>query len=214
MATDATGTPTSPDNIPTFLTSADAPSGKGFNAAMTAIQTALSARVNKPSGIASGEVPVWNGSSWVRSSTTNISANSFSGYTSFTPVFCAGGIAGSLGNGSLTTDYIQFGKLVHWRGQFSVGTTTTFGGSGTLLLAMPVPYAVWLPTPGFQALSSGGSAMYTGQVWSGTGGAVTNGIQFVYAATYGGAAVGITSSLPFAWSGGGTLIWSVVYEAA
>jgi hypothetical protein len=44
MATDATGTPTSPDSIPTYNTSVDAPSGLGFNAAMTAIQTALSAR--------------------------------------------------------------------------------------------------------------------------------------------------------------------------
>jgi microcystin-dependent protein len=47
MAVDATGTPTSPDSIPTYATSADAPSGKGFNAAMAAIQTALSARVLK-----------------------------------------------------------------------------------------------------------------------------------------------------------------------
>jgi hypothetical protein len=58
MATDATGTPTSPDNIPTYNVSADAPSGLGFNAAMAAIQTALSARVDKPAGIATGEVPL------------------------------------------------------------------------------------------------------------------------------------------------------------
>lgn len=42
---DATGTPTSPDNIPTYSTSADPPSGKGFNTAMAAIQTALTARI-------------------------------------------------------------------------------------------------------------------------------------------------------------------------
>lgn len=46
MATDATGTPTSPDNIPTYNTAGDPPSGKGFNAAMAAIQTALSKRLN------------------------------------------------------------------------------------------------------------------------------------------------------------------------
>lgn len=44
---DATGTPTSPDSIPTYNTAADAPSGLGFNSAMAAIQTALSARVLK-----------------------------------------------------------------------------------------------------------------------------------------------------------------------
>lgn len=76
MATDATGTPTSPDNIPTYNTAVDAPSGKGFNAAMAAIQTALNARVSAPSGIATGEVPVWNGTTWARSTTTHISASS------------------------------------------------------------------------------------------------------------------------------------------
>lgn len=76
MATDATGTPTSPDSLPKYLTSADAPSGKGFNAAMDAVQTALSARASKPAGIASGEVPVWNGAAWVRSTTTNIGPTS------------------------------------------------------------------------------------------------------------------------------------------
>lgn len=46
MATDATGTPTNPDNIPTYNTAADPPSGKGFNAAMAAIQAALLNRLN------------------------------------------------------------------------------------------------------------------------------------------------------------------------
>lgn len=45
MATDATGTVTSPDSIPTYNTAVDAPSGNGFNAAMAAIQTALSNRL-------------------------------------------------------------------------------------------------------------------------------------------------------------------------
>jgi hypothetical protein len=35
---DASGTPTSPDNIPTFNTGVDPPSGKGFNTAMAQIQ--------------------------------------------------------------------------------------------------------------------------------------------------------------------------------
>lgn len=43
MATDATGAVTSPDNIPTYNTAADAPSGKGLNAIVAAIQAALSA---------------------------------------------------------------------------------------------------------------------------------------------------------------------------
>lgn len=65
MAVDATGTVTSPDSIPTYNTAADNPSGKGLNNIVAAIQTALSARVNKPSGVATGDVPVWNGTTWV-----------------------------------------------------------------------------------------------------------------------------------------------------
>lgn len=79
MATDATGTPTSPDNIPTYNTSVDAPSGLGFNAAMAAIQTALSAKVAKPAGIVSGEASVWNGTTWDRSSVTKIGPSSLTG---------------------------------------------------------------------------------------------------------------------------------------
>jgi hypothetical protein len=80
LATDATGTPTSPDNIPTFNVDADAPSGLGSNAQMAAIQAALSARINTPAGIVTGEVPVWNGSTWVRSSVQNFSPSGLSGY--------------------------------------------------------------------------------------------------------------------------------------
>lgn len=76
MALDATGTPTSPDSIPKYNTAVDPPSGKGFNAAMDALQVALSARVDKPASIASGEVPVWNGASWVRSSATRVGLSS------------------------------------------------------------------------------------------------------------------------------------------
>lgn len=72
MATDATGTPTSL-GVPKYNTSVDAPSGLGFNAAMDVIDALLLARVTKPSGIVSGEVPVWNGSAFVRSSVTPLS---------------------------------------------------------------------------------------------------------------------------------------------
>jgi len=82
LATDATGTPTSPDNIPTFNVDVDAPSGLGSNAQMAAIQAALSARINTPAGIVTGEIPVWNGSTWVRSSALGMAPSGISGYPS------------------------------------------------------------------------------------------------------------------------------------
>jgi len=75
MATDATGTPTAL-GIPKYNPDADAPSGLGFNAAMDAIDPLITDRAKKPSGILSGEVPVWNGTTWVRSSVTKIGAAS------------------------------------------------------------------------------------------------------------------------------------------
>jgi len=73
VATDATGTPTSL-GIPTYNVDADAPSGLGNTAQMQAIDALIAARISKPSGIVSGEVPVWNGTTWVRSSTTGLAA--------------------------------------------------------------------------------------------------------------------------------------------
>jgi hypothetical protein len=67
MPTDATGTPTSL-GIRKYNTSGDAPSGLGFNGAMDDIDALLVGRVTKPAGIALGEVPVWNGSTFVRNS--------------------------------------------------------------------------------------------------------------------------------------------------
>ncbi len=80
MATDATGTPTSPDSIPKYNTTADAPSGLGFNAAMDAIQVAVSARAKAPVGIASGEAMIWNGATFVRSSVTGLTPSGIAAY--------------------------------------------------------------------------------------------------------------------------------------
>jgi hypothetical protein len=77
---DASGTPTSPDNIPTYNTAIDPPSGKGFNTAMAAIQVALSARPNAPAGIQTNEAMIWNGTTFVRSSVTGLAPSGILGY--------------------------------------------------------------------------------------------------------------------------------------
>ena len=64
MATDATGTPT-PLGIPKFDVANDAPSGLGSNAQMDAIDTLLSARIEKPASPSVGDALVWNGTGWV-----------------------------------------------------------------------------------------------------------------------------------------------------
>lgn len=64
MAVDATGPTTTPDNIPTYNTANDIPSGKGLNAIVAAIQAALSLRINKPSSPSTGQALIWDGSAW------------------------------------------------------------------------------------------------------------------------------------------------------
>lgn len=89
MATDATGTPTAL-GIPKFNVAVDAPSGLGTNAMMDSIDALLQGRVAKPASIAAGEVPVWNGSTWVRSTTTNIGPTSLGSGTPDTTKFLRG----------------------------------------------------------------------------------------------------------------------------
>lgn len=89
MATDATGSPTSL-GIPTYNVDADAPSGLGFNAAMAAIDPLIGNRVLKPAGIVTGEVPVWNGTTFVRSSATPIGPSSLGSGTPSVATFLRG----------------------------------------------------------------------------------------------------------------------------
>ena len=69
MAQDATGTPTSL-GIPKYNTAADAPSGKGFNAAMDTIDALLVAR-GLPGSPDTNEPVYWNGSAWVTNKLTD-----------------------------------------------------------------------------------------------------------------------------------------------
>lgn len=69
MATDATGTPTSPDSL-AKLSSSDAPritSSGGINAIVDSIQTALNNKMKITGSPSSNQVPVWSGSAWVPS---------------------------------------------------------------------------------------------------------------------------------------------------
>lgn len=79
MAVDATGTPTSL-GIPKLNTAVDAPSGKGVNAMMDAIDVLIAALPSKPSGLVSGETIVYNGVAFDRSTVTKLGNTSLAGY--------------------------------------------------------------------------------------------------------------------------------------
>lgn len=65
MAQDATGTPTAL-GIPRYNPAGDSPSGRGFNAAMDAIDAIIAAK-QLPTPGAANQVPVWNGANWIAS---------------------------------------------------------------------------------------------------------------------------------------------------
>lgn len=100
MAVDATGTPT-PLGIPKFNVDADAPSGLGFNAAMDELDALISARMSAPSSPGTGDVPVWNGTSWVKSSTKHFAVGGIdaTGQPDGNVVKAVGGVA-TWGSGS------------------------------------------------------------------------------------------------------------------
>jgi hypothetical protein len=131
LATDATGTPTSL-GIPKFNTSVDAPSGLGGNAQMDAIDTLLAARVTKPAGLVSGEVPVWNGTTFVRSSTLALSVLANGGYGTSLPGSPIDGQIHTLVDSTSAPTY-------QWTFRYNAGSASSFkwefvGGSPAYVL--------------------------------------------------------------------------------
>lgn len=137
MPTDATGAPTSL-GIRKYNTSADAPSGLGFNGAMDDIDALLVARVAKPAGIVAGEFPVWNGSSFVRSSATNVTGllpgYSYS-YDEFTASIPISATTDATANGVVSSSAVTYdGATNIWIEFFAPKITT--GSDGRLLIVL------------------------------------------------------------------------------
>lgn len=131
MATDATGTPT-PLGIPKYNVDADAPSGLGFNAAMDALDALIAARVTKPVGLAPGEVPVWNGTGWDRSSVTRIGAASLGSGTPDATTFLRGDQTWASPPGGLT----KLGETLQNTNQPSISVASIAGGHRNLLVTL------------------------------------------------------------------------------
>lgn len=223
MATDATGTPT-PLGIPKFNTAVDAPSGLGSNAQMDSIDTLLANRAEKPAGIVSGEVPVWNGTTWVRSSVTRIGATSLGSgtpdatkilrgdsswvalgtFTDYTPTWTATGTAPSLGNATVVGKYTQIGKVVVYYLRVIFGSTSTFG-TGTWFFSVPVTAVGILYTGSAYLQDTSTGAAYAAMSRYGDATALT--VLDINTRTY------ISSATPFTWAQDDVVEISVVYAA-
>lgn len=129
-------------------------------------------------------------------------------WASYTPVWSAVTTQPVLGNGTLTGNYFQAGKLVHVRIVLNPGSTTTFG-TGLYRLSLPVtPKVNGLLSACCEDLSSG--TRWAGQARIITASATGDNMRIVVAPNTGG----VTEAAPFTWANGDLLILSGSYEAA
>lgn len=69
---------------------------------------------------------------------TGIVSTGLGAWTAYTPAWASSGTQPAIGNGSLSGAYFKVGRLVHWRIQMTVGSTSTFG-TGTYTWTFPSP---------------------------------------------------------------------------
>lgn len=128
-------------------------------------------------------------------------------WTAYTPAWTAAVTDPTLGNGTLIGNYMQAGKLVHFRLSLTTGSTTTYG-SGTYGFSLPVPAAAPSTSPlvgtGFCQDTSAGSRYLrflllasSTTVWL-TSDAATN----------------VATNVPFTWANTDILHVAGSYEAA
>ncbi len=121
------------------------------------------------------------------------------GWTAYTPSVSGSGSA--LGNGTLSGAYKQVGKIVHFRAQFNLGSTSTVGTS--LILALPV-------TVNGVSQAAAGSALHSATNYQ-IGGFINAGSALITATCSSGF---VTSTAPFTWANGDQINICGTYEAA
>lgn len=131
-------------------------------------------------------------------------------YTGHTLVWTASGTAPSLGNATVVSRYIQIGKLVHYFGQITFGSTTTYG-TGTYSFSLPVASVYTQHACGvmwaYDSSTTSTAVLNTTVFPSGV-------FQASYASTYLGAHQGVSNTGPYTWAVGDALHWGITYESA
>ena len=129
-------------------------------------------------------------------------------WTPYTPAWTASSVNPALGNGTLTGNYTQVGKLVFLRIVLTIGSTSTFG-TGAWSISLPVGAQV-SSIIGALAEDSSASQRWAGQVRIITTSATGDNMRIVIADASGA----VNSTVPFIWATSDSLILSGLYEAA
>lgn len=140
---------------------------------------------------------VWDGSAWqvLMQLTT----------TSYTVSWTGATTNPTLGNGTLTGRWGQFGPFVHVQISLTIGSTST-GGSGRWQFSLPVT-----PADGTVLTAIGidvsATTRYGGSAWVTTG-------TGVFSVNLAAGSVGVTSTVPMTWADGDALLINGVYRIA
>ena len=150
----------------------------------------------------------YTGSAWAISATDNTA------YTAFTPAFW-GATPWTAGDGTFTTRYKTVGKLVHYYGHFTFGSTSVVGAS-TFGVTLPVNAATTatpdvFSTANFRDLSGGGIVSGISRVNNAT--QLSLFYSFVIVADVFNNPFS-TVTAPFIAATGDVFAWNIVYERA
>lgn len=127
------------------------------------------------------------------------------GWIAYTPTLAGGFSAGS--GAVLAGRYIQFGKTVHAKARWVLGTGFTIGNG----IGLSLPVAPSVAVLGLQ-ISNGWLGSSGSNVWVAGTGLGTNSIN-VYVIGTNGVAVAINNTTPFTWKATDTIDVAVTYEA-
>lgn len=120
----------------------------------------------------------------------------------------------TLGNGTTTARYTRFGRTIHYKFKFLLGSTSAVGSdpSFTLPVAPNANYVIFADTMGLARLHDVGSGIFPGYVGP-VGGSTVN---FLYWSASGAVTQDtlITATAPFTWANGDSLMAAGTYEAA
>lgn len=140
------------------------------------------------------------------------SGPSLGAWTAYTPTL--GGTGWALGNGTVSGEYVQIGKVIHFRGAVMFGSTSTFSATNDLTVTIPITRASKSASHCVNVRLSDASAgaEYVSTTLIGNAGTTFTVKAFV--ASTAGEQQPIRSTTPFTWATSDAIFFSGTYEAA